>query len=150
MKKTLVVLAACILTTLGAANAQTTNSAPMGQGRGMGQSRGGNMTPEQRADMQTQRLTKELSLTADQSTQVRAIALAENQEMQTIRGKVASSDSRQGAMREMKTMREKYETQLKAVLTADQLTKYNQMRDERMDNRKDKMKDRGTKQKVKA
>jgi protein CpxP len=149
MKKTLVVLAACLLTAVGAANAQSTDAAPMGRGNRMGQGRG-NLTPEQRADMQTKRLTTQLSLTADQTTRVQAIALAENQELATLRGKYASADSRQGAGQEMKALRDKYETQLKAVLTPEQLTKYDQLRDERMDNRKDKMKAGGMKQKVKA
>lgn len=148
MKKTLVVLAACLLTA-GATFAQSSDMAPAGPGNRMGQSRGSNLTPEQRADMQTQRLTKELSLSADQSTQVRAIALAENQEMQTMRGKFATADSRQGAMQEMKALREKYDAQIKAVLTADQATKFNQMRDDQMDKRKDKVKD-GMKQKMKS
>ncbi|MBO0360779.1 hypothetical protein J0X19_22660 [Hymenobacter sp. BT186] len=149
MKKTLVVLAACLLTAVGAANAQSTDAAPMGRGNRMGQGRG-NLTPEQRAEMQTKRLTTQLGLTADQTTKVQAIALAENQELATLRGKYAAADSRQGAGQEMKALRDKYETQLKAVLTPEQLTKYDQLRDERTDNRRDKMKAGGMKQKVKA
>jgi Spy/CpxP family protein refolding chaperone len=146
MKKTLVVLAACLLTAVGAASAQSTDAAPMGRGNRMGQGRG-NLTPEQRAEMQTKRLTTQLGLTADQTTKIQAIALAENQELTTLRGKYASADSRQGAGQEMKALRDKYETQLKAVLTPEQLTKYDQLRDERMDNRRDKMKAGGMKQK---
>ncbi|WP_022823877.1 Spy/CpxP family protein refolding chaperone [Hymenobacter norwichensis] len=149
MKKTLVILAACLLTAVGAASAQSTDAAPMGRGNRMGQGRGGS-TPEQRAEMQTKRLTSQLGLTADQTTKIQAIALAENQELATLRGKYASADSRQGAGQEMKALRDKYETQLKAVLTPEQLTKYDQLRDERMDNRRDKMKASGMKQKVKA
>jgi protein CpxP len=149
MKKTLVVLATCLLTAIGAANAQSTDAAPMGRGNRMGQGRG-SMTPEQRAEMQTKRLTTQLGLSADQTAKVQAIALTENQELEALRSKYASADSRQGAGQEMKALRDKYETQLKAVLTPEQLTKYNQLRDERMDNRKDKMKNGGMKQKVKA
>ncbi|HEX8425723.1 hypothetical protein [Hymenobacter sp.] len=149
MKKTLVILATFLLTA-GAASAQSSDLATDGRQNGMGQGRGNNMTPEQRADMQTQRLTQELTLTADQSTKVRAIALAESQELQALRAKFASADSRQGAGQEMKTVREKYDAQLKAVLTADQATKYIQMREERMGNRKEKMQDGGMKKKEKA
>lgn len=149
MKKTLVLLAACLLTGLSAANAQSTDAAPMGRGNRMGQGRG-NLTPEQRAEMQTKRLTTQLGLTADQTTKIQTIALAENQEMAALRSKYAAADSRQGAGQDMKALRDKYETQLKAVLTPDQLTKYTQMRDEQMDNRKDKMKAGGMRQKVKA
>ncbi|MDF7810456.1 hypothetical protein [Hymenobacter sp. YC55] len=140
MKKTLVILAAFFLTA-GAASAQSSDLTTAGRGNrmGMGQGRGGNMTPEQRADMQTQRLTKELSLTADQSTKVRTIALAENQELQALRAKFSSADSRQGAGQEMKAVREKYDAQLKAVLTPEQVTKFDQMREDQLDKRKDKM-----------
>jgi Spy/CpxP family protein refolding chaperone len=136
MKKTLVLLTTFLLS-VGAASAQSSDLAPAGRANRMGQGRG-NTTPEQRADMQTQRLTKALSLSADQSKQVRTIALAENQEMQALRTKYASADSRQGAGQEMKVIREKYDAQLKAVLTPDQATKFNQMRAEQLDKRKEK------------
>lgn len=147
MKKTLVVLAT-FLCTAGAASAQTSDLATAGRANGMGQGRG-NQTPEQRADMQTQRLSKELTLSADQTSQVRAIALAQNQEMQALRSKYASADSRQGAGQEMKAIRDKYDAQLKAVLTPEQATKYSQLREDQSDKRKDKMKG-GMKAKAKA
>lgn len=148
MKKTLAILAAFLLTA-GAASAQSSDLATAGRGNRMSQGRGGNMTPEQRADMQTQRLTKELTLTADQSTKVRTIALAENQELQALRAKFSSAGSRQGAGQEMKAIREKYDAQLKAVLTPEQVTKFDQMRDDQLDKRKDKMQG-GMKKKAKA
>ncbi|UOG76282.1 hypothetical protein MTX78_06695 [Hymenobacter tibetensis] len=138
MKKTLVVLAA-FFCTAGAASAQTADLATAGRANGMGQGRG-NLTPEQRADMQTQRLSKQLSLSADQTSQVRAIALAENQELQALRSKNAAADSRQGAGQEMRAIREEYDTQLKALLTPEQATKYNQLREDQLNKRKDKMK----------
>ena len=149
MKKTLVLLAAFLLTA-GAASAQSADLTTANRPARTGQGRGGNMTPEQRADLQTRRLTKQLSLTANQSTQVRTIALTENQELQALRANFASADSRRGAGQEMKAIREKYDAQLKAVLTADQATKYNQMRDEQLDKRKEKMQDGGMKKKGKA
>ncbi|UOQ67466.1 DUF4890 domain-containing protein [Hymenobacter volaticus] len=148
MKKTLAILAAFLLT-VGAASAQSADLTTSGRGNRMGQGRGGNMTPEQRADMQTQRLTKELSLSADQSTKVRTIALAETQELQALRAKFSSADSRQGAGQEMKAVREKYDAQLKAVLTPEQVTKFDQMREDQLDKRKDKMQG-GMKKKTKA
>lgn len=148
MKKTLAILAAFLLTA-GAASAQSSDLATAGRANRMGQGRGANMTPEQRADMQTQRLTKELTLTADQSTKVRTIALAENQELQALRAKFSSAGSRQGAGQEMKAIREKYDAQLKAVLTPEQVTKFDQMRDDQLDKRKDKMQG-GMKKKAKA
>ena len=139
MKKTLVIVAAFLLT-VGTASAQSSDLATAGRQNRVGQGRGSNMTPEQRADMQTQRLSKQLSLSADQTSQVRAIALAENQELQALRSKSAAADSRQGAGQEMRAIREKYDTQLKALLTPEQTTKYNQLREDQLDKRKDKMK----------
>lgn len=146
MKKMLSLLAAVALTA-GAASAQTTTTptttAPMNHQGHMGQRGQGRMntTPEQRADMQAQRLTKQLGLSADQTTQVRAIALAEAQEMKTMRDQAMASTDRKAGMEQMKATRDKYDAQLKAVLTPDQATKYAQMRDYKMDKRQEAMKD---------
>jgi protein CpxP len=145
MKKMLALLAAVALTA-GAASAQTTtttSTAPTNHEGHMGQRGQGrmNMTPEQRADMQAQRLTKQLGLSADQTTQVRAIALAEAQEMKTMREQATASTDRKAGMEQMKATRDKYDAQLKAVLTPDQATKYAQMRDHKMDKRQEAMKD---------
>ncbi|SNC66975.1 hypothetical protein SAMN06265337_1793 [Hymenobacter gelipurpurascens] len=140
MKKMLALLAAVALTA-SAASAQTTTTtttAPMDHRGHMGQKGQGrmmNMTPEQHADMQAQRLTKQLGLSADQATQVRAISLAEAQEMKTMRDQAMASTDRKAGMEQMKATRDKYDTQLKAVLTPDQATKYAQMRDHKMDKR---------------
>jgi protein CpxP len=145
MKKMLVLLAAFALTA-GAASAQTTpatTTAPMGGHQGhMGQRGQGrmNMTPEQHADMQAQRLTQQLGLSAEQTTQVRAIALAEAQEMKTTRDQAMASTDRKAGMEQMKATRDKYDAQLKAVLTPDQATKYAALRDQKMDKRQDAMK----------
>jgi Spy/CpxP family protein refolding chaperone len=130
--------------TAGAASAQTTpTSSSMGHQGHMGQRGQGrmNMTPEQHADMQAQRLTKQLGLSADQTTQVRAIALAEAQEMKTTRDQAMASTDRKAGMEQMKATRDKYDTQLKAVLTPEQATKYAALRDQKMDKREGAMKD---------
>ncbi|WBA42197.1 hypothetical protein [Hymenobacter canadensis] len=134
MKKMLVLLAALALSA-GTTFAQTTPAPTtrMGAGRMQDAAR----TPEQRADMQTKHLTKQLGLSADQSAKVQTIALAENQELQALRGKYASADTRKGAGQEMKAVQEKYDAQLKGVFTAEQYAKYTQMREDRMDKRKE-------------
>jgi protein CpxP len=140
MKKMLVLLAALSLTA-GAATAQTaaaTRPTRMGQDHMHDNAR----TPEQHADQRAKRLTQQLGLSADQTAKVREIALAQHQEMQTLRGKYAATDTRKGAGQERKAVREKYDAQLKAALSADQYAKYDQMRDDRMEKRKEKMKDR--------
>ncbi|RSK46967.1 hypothetical protein [Hymenobacter rigui] len=130
MKKMLVLLfAATVLA--GTAAAQTT-ATPLPRPDGMDQNRQ-NLTPEQRADRQAQNLTRQLSLSADQTPKVRAIALAQAQEMQTLRDKYTTAGSRQGMGQDLKATQEKYDAQLKAVLTTDQYTKYTQLREDRMD-----------------
>lgn len=144
MKKMLVLLAAFALTA-EAASAQTAQPGRMGQGRMMGRQ---DVTPEQRADQMAQRLTAQLGLSTDQTAKVREIALAQAQEGQALRSKYATAGSREGLGPDLKALRDKYDTQLKSVLTPDQYAKYDQQRDDRMDKRKEKVKD--GKQKVKA
>ncbi|AII50886.1 hypothetical protein [Hymenobacter sp. APR13] len=132
MKKMLVLLAAVIVSA-SAASAQTTPTSRMGAGRMQDAAR----TPEQRAEMQTKRLTQQLGLSADQSAKVQTIALAENQELQALRGKYASAANRKGAGQELKAVQEKYDAQLKSVFTAEQYAKYTQMREDRQEKRKE-------------
>lgn len=138
MKKMLVLLAAFALTA-GAASAQTTTeSGTMGQGQyGRGQGRGQmmNMTPEQRADMQAQRLTKQLGLSAEQTEKVKQMELARVQEMQAMRGQASAGGDRETMRQNMQAMRTKYDTQLKGILTADQYTQYSQLQQDRMNGR---------------
>lgn len=68
-------------------------------------------TPEERADNITKRLTKELALTADQQTKVKAIVLERESEMKK---------DREAA----KANRDKHDAEMKAVLTPDQYQKF--------------------------
>lgn len=131
MKKMLVLLAAVALTA-GTASAQTTETTPTARMQNLAR------TPEQRAALQTQRLTRQLGLSPDQTAKVQPIALAENQEMQALRDKYAAAITRNGASQEMRAVQNKYDAQLKAVFTAEQYAKYLQLRDERMNKRKEK------------
>ena len=80
-------------------------------------------TPEERAERQLQTMTKQLSLSAEQSAKLKPILLQRVNEQQALREKMQGKD-RQAMMAEMKTMREKYDAQFKTILTAEQLTKY--------------------------
>jgi Spy/CpxP family protein refolding chaperone len=134
MKKMLILLAAFTLTA-GAANAQT--SAPTPAPIRIDRDQVGNKTPEQRAEARTQQLAKSLSLTAEQTEKVRQLNLAQAKEMQAVRTKNAANRE------EAKAARDRHDAQLKAILSADQYTKYDQQRTERMNKRKDRMKARG-------
>ena len=122
MKNSFLLLAALALTT-AAAHAQTTPAATDAQatpqsGRPM-------RSPEQQAQNQAQRLAKELNLTADQQAKVQQLMTAQRQEMQ---GAIQNAGGDRRAMGQaMRAGRDKFDTQLKGVLNADQYTKYQQI-----------------------
>ncbi|RYU82201.1 hypothetical protein [Hymenobacter persicinus] len=124
MKKLLLPLFAAFLFTAATASAQTATPAPPA-GR---MDHHNNMTPEQRAAKQSQRLTQELGLSAEQTGRVQQIMLARDQEMQTMRGQGKPAPGPREQMGEqMKANRAKYDAQFKEVLTADQYAKYTQL-----------------------
>ena len=137
MKKLLFPLLAVFALTVGTAAAQTTtpdaNAGGM-QGRGYGHMQG---SPDEMAKRQAERLTKELGLTADQTTKVQAIVLARTQDMQAMRGQARDGGDRSQMREQLLAGRAKYDAQFKAVLTPDQYTKYTAMQADRMENARD-------------
>ena len=131
MKKLLFPLLAVFALSIGAATAQT--SRPDSPSAGAIDGRGGRMqgSPDEMAKRQADRLTKELSLTADQSTKVQAILLARTQEMQAMRGQARDGGNREQMREQMQTNRAKYDAQFKEILTADQYTKFTAMEADR-------------------
>jgi periplasmic protein CpxP/Spy len=91
-------------------------------------------TPEERAEHQSQRLTKELSLSADQTSKVKAVLLQKDQQEETIRNKYANATDKKGEHTEMKTLREQKEAELKQIFTPDQFTKYEAMKKQHKEN----------------
>ncbi|MCR5889325.1 hypothetical protein LRS06_16440 [Hymenobacter sp. J193] len=144
MKKMLVLLAAAALVS-ASASAQTTTETTTPSAGYQGRA---HLSPEQRAQRMTERLTRELTLTAEQAPRVQAILLAQAQETEAIRAKYAASTDRRAALPEMKAAKDKYDAQLAGVLTAGQRTRYAQLREEQQQKRKEKIKD--GKVKVKA
>lgn len=134
MKKMLVLLVVVLLSA-SAASAQTT-TAPTAR-TGAGRLQEATRTPEQRAEMQTKRLTQQLGMSADQSAKVQAIALAENQELQALHSQYASAYNRQGAGQKLRAVQEKYDVQLKDIFTAEQYARYAQLREDQMEKRKE-------------
>ena len=80
-------------------------------------------SPQEMADNQTQRLSKDLNLSADQLTKVQQILTARAQEMQALRADGSARPTRE----QMQANRAKYNDQLKQVLTPDQFAKYTTM-----------------------
>ena len=151
MKKFMLPLFAAFAFTVGTATAQTAPAmaqAPMQQGRPM-------PSPEQMAAHQTERLTKELNLNADQTGKVQQIMQQRAQDMQAMRGQHESGASRDQLHGQMKANRAKYDDQFKAVLTPDQYTKYTAMQQQRhhrspgMEGHDGKMKSKDGKLKIK-
>ncbi len=141
MKKYLFPMLAALALSVGAAQAQ----APAQDG---GRSQA---SPEQMAARQTERMTQALGLSADQTTKVQQILATRDQEMQGMRGQVQSGAVTRDQMREqMQAGRAKYDAQFKAVLTADQYTKYTAMQAQRMQRGGQAMRQDSTAQKGKV
>ena len=98
-------------------------------GNGMGQ---GNATPEQRATRQTERMKEDLKLTAAQEPKVSAINLKYAKKMEDVRKMTDTAAQRKTVM----SLNKQKETELKAVLTPDQLKAYQKMVEEMMARRR--------------
>ncbi|WP_426061516.1 hypothetical protein [Hymenobacter sp. B1770] len=90
-------------------------------------------SPEQQAERRSQYLGKELGLNADQKAKLQPILLAQRQEMLSFRDKTRAGGSRQGMGQQFKASQAKYAEQIRAVLTPEQFSKFDQLRDERRD-----------------
>lgn len=127
MKKALLLLTTAAALALTTAHAQTTPRSKPGTSQRMQQG-----TPEQRATMQTQRLTRQLGLSAEQQTKVQAIYLAQANEASAARTQATSGNANRGDMRQkMQEGRARLDAQLQEVLTAEQYAKYEQQRQDR-------------------
>ncbi|MBF9237864.1 hypothetical protein I2I05_10705 [Hymenobacter sp. BT683] len=122
MKKTLVLLAALALTTAGTSFAQT---APAKATYAKTKTQ---KTPAQKADHKASKMAKELGLTADQEARVEQLLLARQQQGAAFKAKYGT-DKKAGCP-ERKAAHERYQAQLKSILTADQYAKFSQRQDE--------------------
>lgn len=117
LAKTALPLLAALALTFSAASAQT---APTQQGPGQHRQH----TPQEMAAHQTQRLTKTLGLSADQSAKVQQIMQQRAQDMQAMRANAPAGTDHQQLHAQLKASRAKYDGQLQGVLTPDQFGKY--------------------------
>lgn len=127
MNKSLLTLLAAFALTIGTAAAQDTPPA-FGQGRGGMEQR----SPEDMAKRQSERMSKELGLSPDQTTKVQQILVARGQDMQAMRGQGKDGGSRDQMREQMQANRAKYDAQFKEVLSPEQYTKYTTMEADRM------------------
>jgi periplasmic protein CpxP/Spy len=116
-------LALCLATVgtlpMMAQDASSGQSAPQ---QGEGGQPGGRPTSNQMVDRQIEHLTKALTLTSDQVSQVRPILTTEATQMTALRQDTETSqfDKRD----QMTQIRNTAQTQIRAILTSDQQTKY--------------------------
>jgi protein CpxP len=121
MKKFLLLAAAFAFAAASPSVAQTT-AAPAAMAKGHHGKH--QKTPEQSAEHHTAMLTKKLSLTPEQQAKVKQIMLAQAQEADAIKAKYPDATQRQAMHQEITAGRAKYQTQLQAVLNADQMSKF--------------------------
>ena len=134
MKKNLLLLTALALITAGSTFAQT---APAVKTTGSDANQTalhqrlankGPKDPAQQADRHAGKMTKELGLNADQETRVEKLMLAREQESTALKTKYAA-DKKAGRP-EMKAAHDRYETQLKTILTPEQFAKLDKLKAE--------------------
>ena len=87
------------------------------------------LTAEQKATKQVQRLTKALSLTTDQANQIKLLLLELNQKREGMRD---ASDKR-AAMKEMRDLVSAQDDKMKTILSEDQFSKYEDIKNESKD-----------------
>lgn len=89
-----------------------------------------NATPEQRAQMQNDKMKEKLALNDDQFKKVSALNLLYAQKIDPI---IHNDDSRFSKYRKIKPLLEEKDEKLKAILTKDQYKQYESLKKEMMD-----------------
>ena len=128
MKENLLLLAALALTTAGTAFAQgpvATGTAARQTARHYAKAP---KSPEQKADRNAGKMAKELGLNPDQEAQVEKLLLARQQESAALKTKYGA-DKKAGRPA-MKAANDRYQAELKSILTAEQYAKFGQLKDE--------------------
>ncbi|MDJ1505986.1 hypothetical protein [Xanthocytophaga agilis] len=88
-------------------------------------------TPEQRAEMQTKRLTKEITLTADQQTQVKNILLSRAVKVDSVRADQTMDKAQR--MQQLKAIKDAGDANMQKVLSPEQYKRYLDLQEEQMD-----------------
>jgi periplasmic protein CpxP/Spy len=85
------------------------------------------LTPDQRAEKQTEQMQKNLGLSDDQFTKVKQINLNFQTQIDKLRSNGSSNNDPQQMHTQMKALRDQRDADLKGVLTTDQYTKMQSM-----------------------
>lgn len=95
-------------------------------------------TAEERATVFVKNLSKEVSLSEEQSNKIKAIQLETFNKIDVIREKGMASDDKKGMRQEVKTLNDATEASIEALLTNEQKTKFNTWQEKK----KEEMKNR--------
>ncbi len=96
------------------------------------------MNPEKRAEKMTARMKEKLSLTPTQEVQVKAANLELAHRMKALHEKKQQGEDKEGLKKTGKLVRQEYDAKIKAILTAEQLTKWEAMKKEAKEKHKQK------------
>jgi hypothetical protein len=99
-------------------------------------------SPEERAEMTVKNLTKELNLTADQSSKIKVIQLETIKKMDGVREKMKDGNDKKALREEGKAINEAGDKKIKALLSADQIKKYDDWKAKREEEMRKRMEDR--------
>ena len=91
-------------------------------------------TPEQKAAKRSEMLAQKLSLTPEQKQSVYNLILDRTTKVEAVKAKYAAD--KKGMGKELKSIRDNFDTQMKSILTPDQATKWEQLRAEEKAKRK--------------
>lgn len=94
-------------------------------------------TPEQKAVKRSEMLAQKLTLTNEQKQSIYVLILDRTTKVEAVKAKYAAD--KKGMGKELKPIRDNFDTQMKAILTPDQATKWEQLRaEEKAKNKVDK------------
>jgi protein CpxP len=120
MKK-VILLAACLFTMSTIVNAQEVKAKSEKESS---KKAGQKMTPEQRAQKNVDNLNEEVSLTEDQKTKIKALALNKITKTEAIRAKYKGQpENKEVAKAEIEVVRKEFRTNIKTILTPEQQEK---------------------------
>ncbi len=124
MKKWIILVSACILSITA-----------FGQKRGKMQDK---KSPQEKIERQAKRLTDSLALSPDQATKVKVLLLKRQSEMDTLRAKRANGADKKELKGDRKELKAGVDEEMKAILTPEQYTRLQAMKDEHKEDRKEK------------
>lgn len=108
------------------------------------------LTTEQKVDFQVKKLTKDLNLNDKQAKELRVLVTkqVEKREAKKAELKELKAKKREDMKAQMQAEQEAVSADMKKILTPEQYTKWEKMREERKDNFKEKMAERRERRKA--